>query len=65
MRRGEIPLRVALDKFVTTTLAVGSGGAVGREGPTVQIRASMGATMARWLPPTAAQIRMLGHAAAY
>jgi CIC family chloride channel protein len=63
MQRGEIPFKVALGKFVTTTIAVGSGGSVGREGPTVQICASIGSTIARWFPMTATQMRIIVHAA--
>jgi len=63
MRRGEIPFKVALGKFITTTIAVGSGGSVGREGPTVQICASIGSTIARWFPLTTAQVRIIVHAA--
>jgi CBS domain-containing protein len=63
MRRGEIPFKVALGKFITTTVAVGSGGSVGREGPTVQICASIGSTIARWFPLTTAQVRIIVHAA--
>jgi chloride channel protein, CIC family len=40
MRGGQIPFQVALSKLVTTAIAVGSGGSVGREGPTVQMCAS-------------------------
>lgn len=63
MNRAEIPFKVALGKFVTTTIAVGSGGSVGREGPTVQICASIGSTIARWFPMTTSQVRIIVHAA--
>lgn len=63
MRRGTIPFKVALGKLVTTAIAVGSGGSVGREGPTVQMCASLGSCMARWFPVTAGQLRTMVHAA--
>ena len=63
MRGGHIPLRVALGKFVCTALSVGSGASVGREGPTVQMCASIGSSLARFIPMTATQLRMMVHAA--
>jgi CIC family chloride channel protein len=63
MRGGVIPFKVAPWKLITTSIAVGSGGSVGREGPTVQICASLGSWIARWLPMTAAQMRIMVHAA--
>ncbi len=63
MRGGRIPIRVAIGKFVCTTLAVGSGGSIGREGPTVQICASLASSLARWIPITATQLRILVHTA--
>jgi CIC family chloride channel protein len=63
MRGGVIPFKVALGKLVTTTLAVGSGGSVGREGPTVQMCASLGSSLARWFPLTTAQLRIMVHTA--
>jgi CIC family chloride channel protein len=63
MRGGQIPFKVALGKLVTTAIAVGSGGSVGREGPTVQMCASLGSSIARWFPMTTAQLRIMVHAA--
>jgi CIC family chloride channel protein len=63
MRGGVIPFKVALGKFVGTAIAVGSGASVGREGPTVQICASIGSSLARWFPMTATQLRIMVHAA--
>jgi CIC family chloride channel protein len=63
MRRGAIPFKVALGKLVTTAIAVGSGGSVGREGPTVQMCASLGSCIAGWFPITAGQLRTMVHAA--
>jgi CIC family chloride channel protein len=63
MRRGEIPFKVAIGKLIITAIAIGTGGSVGREGPTVQMCASIGSTIARWFPLTTAQIRIIVHAA--
>jgi CIC family chloride channel protein len=63
MRGGQIPFQVALSKLVTTAIAVGSGGSIGREGPTVQMCASLGSAIARWFPMTTAQLRIMVHAA--
>ena len=38
-------------------------GSVGREGPTVQMCASIGSSLARWFPMTTAQLRIMVHAA--
>lgn len=63
MHGGHIPFKVALGKFFTTAIAVGSGGSVGREGPTVQICASLGSSLAHWFPMSAVQLRTVVHAA--
>lgn len=63
MRRGQIPFKVAVGKFFATSLAVGSGASVGREGPTVQICASIGSCIARWFSMDVTQIRTMVHAA--
>jgi CIC family chloride channel protein len=63
MRGGVIPFKVALGKLVTTAVAVGSGGSVGREGPTVQMCASIVSSLARWFPLTTAQLRIMVHTA--
>ncbi len=63
MRGGVIPFKVAIGKFITTAIAVGSGGSVGREGPTVQMCASLGSSIARRIPMRAAQIKTMVHAA--
>ena len=44
---GIIPGRVALIRMVTAALTIGSGGSAGREGPIVQIGASLGSKFAR------------------
>ena len=43
-------LRVAAVKMVSTIFAVGSGLTLGRQGPTVQIGASLAAWMSQWVP---------------
>ena len=46
---GRIPGRVAVVKIVSSALTIGSGGSAGREGPIVQVGASLGSTIASWL----------------
>lgn len=46
-RGGFVPLRDAVAKFVLGSIQVGSGGSLGREGPTVQICAGIASTMGR------------------
>jgi len=48
-RGGRIRSRVALIKSVASSICIGSGGSVGREGPIVQIGASVGSTISQWL----------------
>ncbi|NQT48273.1 MAG: chloride channel protein, partial [Chloroflexi bacterium] len=49
VRGGRIRSRVALVKAVASSICIGSGGSVGREGPIVQIGASVGSTIGQWL----------------
>lgn len=56
---GRIPLRVALGKLVACAVAIGSGGSLGREGPTVQIAAGLGSAVAGAVPGRAARRRDL------
>jgi len=51
--RGVIRPRVALVKSLASALSIGSGGAVGREGPIIQIGAAFGSTVGQLLrvPP--------------
>jgi len=51
--------RIALVKLLGGTIALGSGLFLGREGPTVQLGASLAAPLARWLPTTSAHKRQL------
>lgn len=45
-RGGRIPGRVAVVKLLASALTIGSGGSAGREGPIVQIGASLGSSFA-------------------
>lgn len=47
--KGFIRPVVALIKAVASGLSIGSGGAVGREGPIIQIGAAFGSTIGQWL----------------
>lgn len=56
--------RVLFVKFIGGLLTLGSGMALGREGPTVQMGASIGATLSRWLKFTPEEIRFVTIASA-
>ena len=45
---GRIRSRVAAVKALASSICIGSGGSVGREGPIVQIGASVGSTFGQW-----------------
>lgn len=49
LRGGRIRPRVSLVKALASSICIGSGGSVGREGPIVQIGASFGSTIGQWL----------------
>jgi chloride channel protein, CIC family len=49
LERGYIPLRTVLGKFACSVLSLGSGIALGREGPTVQIGAGIASVLGRRL----------------
>jgi CIC family chloride channel protein len=49
VRGGRIRPRVAAVKALASSICIGSGGSVGREGPIVQIGASLGSTIGQWL----------------
>lgn len=46
---GRIRSRVAAVKSLASSICIGSGGSVGREGPIVQIGSSFGSTIGQWL----------------
>ena len=47
---GRIRPSVALVKSLASAISIGSGGAVGREGPIIQIGATIGSTLGQWIP---------------
>ncbi len=49
MRGGRIRPRVSVVKALASSLCIGSGGSVGREGPIVQIGSSFGSAIGQWL----------------
>jgi CIC family chloride channel protein len=49
LRGGRIRPRVALVKVLASSMCIGSGGSVGREGPIVQIGSTVGSTIGQWL----------------
>jgi len=51
-RDGRVPLRDAVGKFLVGSLQIGSGGSLGREGPTVQICAGLASLLGRRAPIT-------------
>ena len=48
IREGRIRQRVAVVKALASSVCIGSGGSVGREGPIVQIGSSIGSTLGQW-----------------
>ena len=56
---GRIPGRVAIVKIVSSALTIGSGGSAGREGPIVQVGASLGSTIASWLGMPVSRVVLL------
>ncbi|EPR37677.1 putative signal transduction protein with CBS domain containing protein [Desulfovibrio sp. X2] len=56
---GHIRKRVALVKILASAVCIGSGGSVGREGPIVQIGASVGSTLGQLLDASAMQRKTL------
>jgi len=49
IRGGRIRPRVAVVKSLASSICIGSGGSVGREGPIVQIGSSAGSAIGQWL----------------
>src|SRR6201995_5726687 len=62
--RGRIRPMVAAIKSLASSLSIGSGAAVGREGPIIQIGASLGSTIGQIIPVAAWQRITLGAAGA-
>jgi CIC family chloride channel protein len=56
---GVIPARVAVGKFITGVLCIGSGHSIGREGPSVQIGAGLASALGRWLRLSPERVRDL------
>ena len=56
---GRIPGRVAVVKILASALTIGSGGSAGREGPIVQVGASLGSTIASWLRMPVSRVVLL------
>ena len=59
MRGGKIRPRVALAKAVASAISIGSGGSVGREGPIVQIGASLGSALAQYVGLGAEEVKLM------
>lgn len=59
MRGGKIRPRVAFAKAIASALSIGSGGSVGREGPIVQIGASLGSALAQFAGLGAQEVRLM------
>ncbi|MFH1003608.1 MAG: chloride channel protein [Chloroflexota bacterium] len=49
LKGGRIRPRVSLVKALASSICIGSGGSVGREGPIVQIGSSFGSSIGQWL----------------
>ena len=58
-RQGRIAPQVSLTKAVASALTVGSGGSAGREGPIIQIGASIGSSVAQVLRLSDENMRLL------
>ena len=56
---GRVRARVIPVKTIASVAALATGGAGGREGPTMHIGAGLGALIGRWLPTTARERRIL------
>jgi CIC family chloride channel protein len=56
---GRIRPRVAVVKALASSICIGSGGSVGREGPIVQIGSSFGSTVGQWLRLSDDWVRIL------
>lgn len=61
-RGGRISPMIALVKTLASSITLGSGGSLGREGPVVQIGASIGSAVGQLLGVTPRQLKMLAAA---
>lgn len=59
LREGFISLRTVLGKFICSSISLGSGVALGREGPSVQVGAGIASVIGRRLGLTSKQVRAL------
>jgi len=59
LRGGRIRPRVAIIKVLASSVCIGSGGSVGREGPIVQIGSTVGSTIGQWLQLPEETIRVM------
>lgn len=59
LRSGRIQARIAPIKLLVSALTIGAGGSAGREGPTVQIGASIGSALGRLMHLSDQRIRTL------
>ncbi len=59
MQEGKIRFRVALIKAIVSSLSIGSGGSVGREGPIVQIGSSIGSSLGQIFRLSGDKIKIL------
>lgn len=59
LRGGRIRPRVSVVKALASSVCIGSGGSVGREGPIVQVGSSLGSTIGQWLGLSDDWVRVL------
>ncbi len=59
LKGGRIPLRVAFVKTLASSLTIGTGGSVGREGPIVQIGSSLASWFGRVFRLSSANVKLL------
>ncbi len=59
LKGGRIPLRVAIVKTLASSLSIGTGGSVGREGPIVQIGSSLASWIGRVFRLSSANVKLL------
>lgn len=59
LKGGRIRPIVVVIKTLASSICIGTGGSVGREGPIVQIGSALGSTLGQWLSLPAERIRML------